>query len=138
MSLNNWIKDFDLTCESHFAIGFFSMSWIIGFLVGFFILPFFQDNYGRKYVFCGAVFLIDLLMLVMVFLPHRNSTKWILYVLIFMIGILSTARCTTGYNYATELWPARHLSTSGTMIHFFEGTIIISISIFYMTIRKDW
>lgn len=114
------------------------MSWIIGFLLGFFMLPFFQDNYGRKYVFCIAVFIINILMVVICLLPHHNSSKWVLYCLTFLSGIFATARFTTGYNYATELWPSQHLSTAGTMVHFFEGLVIISVSTFYMTVSKNW
>lgn len=132
------MKDFDLTCESKFAISFFSMSWIIGFLLGFMMLPFFQDNYGRKYVFCISVFIIDIIMVIITLLPHQNSSKWALYCLTFISGLFATARFTTGYNYATELWPSRHLSTAGTMVHFFEGMVIISISTFYMTTSKNW
>lgn len=61
-----------------------------------------------------------------------------LYCLTFVSGLFATARFTTGYNYATELWPSRHLSTAGTMVHFFEGMVIISISTIYMTMTKNW
>ena len=77
-------------------------------------------------------------MLIMVILPHRNSSKWTLYSLILIVGILSAPRCITGYNYVTELWPSRNLSTSGTTLHFFEGLVVILLSVFYMQVSKHW
>lgn len=138
LTLNNWVQDFDLVCDSHLAISFYSMSWIIGFLVGFFILPYFQDNYGRKYVYTISIFIIEIIMIIITFLPRKNSTKWTLYLLIFITGLFSCARFTTGYNYLTEMWPAKNLSTVSSLNNVLEGLIIISISTYYMTVSKDW
>lgn len=138
LSLNNWIRDYDLLCESHIAISFFSMAWIIGFLIGFFVIPYFQDTYGRKYVYTINIFLIDIIMIIIVQLPHKNSTKWTLYFLIIVTGFFSAARFMTGYNYMTELWPAKYLSTVSSINNVLEGTIIINLSIFYMKVSKDW
>lgn len=132
------MRDFDLTCESKLAISLFSMSWIIGFLLGFMVLPYFQDNFGRKYVFCSSIFIIDIVMVIISLLPHKNGSKWALYCFTFITGHFASARFITGYNYATELWPSRHLSTAGTLVHFFEGLVTISISTFYMTWSKNW
>lgn len=138
LSLNNWIEDFDLTCESNLVISFFSMCYIIGILLGFMLLPFFQDRYGRKKVFCTAIFVTSLILLGDTILPRKNSSKWVIYILDIIFGMMSSCRFSTGYNYVVELWPSKNLSVSGSLIHFLEGIIIIVIACFYMFVSKNW
>ena len=95
------------------------MSWILGLFIGFFIIPYFQDNFGRKYVFTLNMLASEVIMITIVQLPHKNSSKWILYTLILLTGLLSTARIMTGFNYMTELWPAKNLSTISSIFNIF-------------------
>lgn len=69
VSLRNWIYDFDLLCISELEISLFSMMFFFAWFLGQFIVPKFQDDYGRKKVFLLSVQLNTLTLIALLLLP---------------------------------------------------------------------
>ena len=47
-TLNNWMMNWDLICESSYLINSFGMSFFLGYVFGSFFLPTMSDKFGRR------------------------------------------------------------------------------------------
>jgi len=102
--LNNWIQQYDLTCESDVALSMIGSSFFLGTFVGSFILPRMADVYGRRPLFMvGLVIYISV-----VFGLLLSTTKHMMYILLFFGGISETGRYYVAYVYAIEIAPKRY------------------------------
>ena len=56
VSLDNWMKDFNMDCESTTLISAFRMVFFATFAIGNVILPPYADKYGRKNLYVVSLF----------------------------------------------------------------------------------
>ena len=55
VSIDNWIKKYDMTCDSHYLISSFGMAMFAAWAVGSAFLPPISDKYGRKWFYVGCM-----------------------------------------------------------------------------------
>ena len=82
ITLDNWMKEYNLYCESEIVIGLIGTCFFIGFALMSPIIPTLSDKYGRKWFFVGPLVVNAFTLVVILSLPG-NDIKYF-YVIIAM------------------------------------------------------
>ena len=143
MSLNNWVKQFDLECAGPFWISLFGVLFWAGFAIFSFILPPLSDKNGRKSLFLGCVITNFVIFIVLLFLPENkfDTDPWTVYTVLGLycaLGCQAGGLTSIGYNYFMELAPSSYMSMMGTVWNVSEGAIYMYLTIYYAYIAVDW
>lgn len=98
--LITWAYDFDLMCDKNYYFGIMGSLYFIGILFGNIFISHFTDKYGRKKV---IIFLL-LSFLVTTILTLIAWNYYVLFVVIFIIGIIyaGTSMCTFILNFESS------------------------------------
>ena len=81
------------------------MLFFSGWALSSLIIPPFADKYGRKKIYVGLLFFNILSLIGPIFLPKSNYDYVVLYVFVFINGVLCGGRFPIGYTYMIEMLP---------------------------------
>mmetsp|Transcript_16487 Transcript_16487/g.27995 ORF Transcript_16487/g.27995 Transcript_16487/m.27995 type:complete len:250 (+) Transcript_16487:334-1083(+) len=138
ITLDNWIKKYDLICAKPIIISSFSMSYFVGFAVGSIFVPTLGDIYGRKKVFLINMLIAEATMIAIPFLPGGTEKQIIpLIALLLILGISNTGRVGTGFAYMCEIAPKEAGNMIGGVWNSLEGSIYIFSTLYFMK-NKNW
>lgn len=98
--LVTWASDFDLICNKNYYFGIMGSLYFIGILLGNLFISHFTDKYGRKKVIIFLLFAY----LATTFLTLIAWNYFILFLVIFLIGIIyaGTSMCTFILNFESS------------------------------------
>lgn len=86
-------------CYPRWHLGLVGTSFFTGWASTILIIPKLAEKYGRKYVFIGSLMVTMVMMLCLIFIS-RNINETIAYM--FIAGMASSGRTTTGFVYCSE------------------------------------
>jgi hypothetical protein len=100
ISLKNWMSDLNLRCVDKWFIGMFGTNFFVGQVTGAIMLSSYGDTIGRIFLikFSQAVTLVSYIVIVFV-----TRDLMVIYMLLFLIGLLSSWRLSLGYIYGQEI-----------------------------------
>lgn len=138
VSLNNWMKDFHMDCESSTVISAFGMAFFFTYAIGNVVLPPFADKYGRKKILVGSLFGCLLSYIIILLLPYEN---WSIYAIICIFaigGFISAGRMMVGYCFLMEFAPKKYLGWMSTIWNMHDSITVVFTILFYRYVNKDW
>ena len=133
MTLDNWILQLDLYCESSFIIGLFGSVFFIGMLFGSIFIKL-SDKYGRKKILLIIAVINLICTALMIFIQHLETR----IVLFFVIGTLAV-RIPISYMLASEIFPDEQNSIVAALqmsIDMITGVLLPSI--YYWFVSDSW
>jgi len=98
--LVTWASDFNLICSKNYYFGIMGSLYFIGISLGNLFISYFTDKYGRKKVIIFLLFSY----LATIFLALIAWNYYILFIVIFIIGIIyaGTSMCTFVLNFESS------------------------------------
>ena len=133
-SLHNWVEQVDLTCRSSEQIAFIGSMFFIGWCCTLLWVPVLADKKGRKWIYFGSILGTAIVILWMLF----AKSLWAIYFLMFMGGVLTSGRYTTGYVYGNEFCPSNWQVVWGTVQALEDGSITLLISLYYDFVSNQY
>lgn len=124
-----------LVCYPKWHLGLVGSAFFGGWASTILILPRVADIHGRKWVFISSVIVDTLMMIMMIFACH-NINLCILYM--FIAGMATSGRTTTGFIYAGEFFAPRWRIWFGTFFVALSGWTGLFITIYFDFIDRHW
>lgn len=109
-SLDNWVMQLDLVCESKFKIGMIGSSFFIGWTLTTILLPAMADKYGRKWIFRLSTLTTGIAMVFLLI----STELYLTVLMMFICGLATPGRISVGFVYGTEFFPKSLRSVYGT------------------------
>jgi hypothetical protein len=78
------------------------------------------------------------LIIILIMPAHKMLSVYIIYICMFINGVTSFGRASTGYNYFSEFVPKNNQSTVGTIWIVMEAVVYIMLTIYFRYISKNW
>ena len=103
-SLNNWVQQLDLMCESDWKGGFIGTAFYFSWCLALLFVPRYADKVGRKWLFLGSRLVECGLFLGT--LITRNY--WVMVGLLACLGVAAAGRLNVGTVYLTEWFPRKN------------------------------
>ena len=119
MSLYNWMTNLDLICEEPYKIGLIGSISFISFSIGSLFISRMSDKVGRKKTLIGTGIVTPICLVLCIIAKHL----YVVYVVIFVLGVTYNCRAATAYIYGTELMQKKHHMKYGYGLFIFFGTI---------------
>ncbi len=89
------------------------------------------------FVIAMAVQLLTLII-ILIMPGHKMLSVYTIYICMFVNGVSSFGRASTGYNYFSEFVPKDSQSTIGTIWIVMEAVVYILLTIYFRYINKNW
>ena len=90
-------------------------------------------------MFVASMTLQLLLLIKILIMPaHKMLSVYTIYVCMFVNGLSSFGRASTGYNYFSEFVPKDSQSTIGTIWIVMDALVYIFLTIYFRYISKNW
>jgi len=67
-----------------------------------------------------------------------TTDYYMMVLLIFLLGSLTTIRVSVGYLYLVEFFKYSEIAYIGSLISFYQGIAIIFMAVYFWKISKDW
>lgn len=126
-SLHNLVVDFDLLCESKWAVGLLGSCFYIGEFFASLLVSFFSFNSRIKVLKNRNIMLLMALSYLLI--CERNKTH--VYIASFFLGAALAVMMIVGYSYVIEMTPLHHRNSVGTTILSIDKAVLL-ISIIYL------
>ena len=98
--LHNWIEDLGLRCGQLWQIGLFGSIFFVGHVIGTTLLSEYGDTVGRlPMIRLGQGITLACYMAIV----FCTRSILVIYLLIFIIGMLSCCRCNLAFIYGQEI-----------------------------------
>lgn len=98
------------------------------------MVPVIADRKGRKWVYFFSILGTAVCIIGMML----AKSLWVIYLLMFLGGVLTSGRFTTGYVYGNEFCAGNWQVVWGTVQAFEDGAITLIISLYYDFISKQY
>jgi MFS family permease len=117
------------------------MLFFAGWTISSLSITSYADRNGRKMVFviCMLVQIIAVSVILAVpGGPDSMKSVYIIYVMMFLIGISSAGRTAVGYCYMLEMAPQRSHAFMGSSWNIMEGLIFIWLTLYFWLLKISW
>jgi len=131
----NWIGDMDLRCTPNWQIGLFGSIFFIGHVLGSTFLAQYGDSIGRIILMRLSQGLTLLAYIIVVYFS-RNFL--LIYLMIFIIGMLSCWRLSLSFIYGQEIVKDTVQNASGSLFMVADSVVMIFSSLFIQHVSGDW
>lgn len=133
--LHNWIEDLNLRCGQLWQIGLFGSIFFVGHVIGTTLLSEYGDTIGRiPMIRLGQGITLACYLAIVFF--TRNIL--VIYMLIFIIGMLSCCRCNLAFIYGQEILAESRQNIGGCFFNLFDATVMIFSSFFIVYVSTNW
>ena len=122
-------------CESKFRVGLIGSSLFVGWCFSLLWMPRLADVYGRKNLFRIAQ-VADTILYSWIFLTSSLNVAIAINV---GLGFFTSIRIASGFIYMLEFMPKRAQTIFATAWSFFEATIMLWITLYFMnSATRNW
>ena len=132
-SLNNWQSKLHMTCEPPWKTNALAITFFLGWSCTLLWLPRLSDTNGRWLIFTVAMAVDTVLYTVLIWTNNLN----VMIILMFLFGLISSARLNVGFVYMMELMPRSKHTLVGTCWCIAEGCIYLAATIYFNKVSKD-
>lgn len=127
-SLHNWVEQLDMICLPKPIIGLMGTAYFGGWASTVLFIPMFADKNGRKQVFFWSLVVSIFTMFLMVFV---SKNFYFTMSLMFISGMATSGRTTTGYIYAGEFLVPKWRIVFGVGFIFLNGLTGLLITLYF-------
>lgn len=125
----------DLRCSEKWTIGLFGSIYFSGYVLGTTFLARFGDTRGRAPLIRVGQGVTLACYVVIVFFT-RNIT--VIYLLLFLMGILACCRSNLAFIYGQELVLSEQQIAFGTFVNASDCSVMLFSALFIMCVSRDW
>lgn len=133
-SIDNWVKQYNLTCSSRKTIGSIGTLYFLGMILGSLVVPKLSDVYGRKPIVLVAT-VVQILALCMNLLGTDINMLLLMH---FCQGVSWCGRGTVGYMMMMENVPKSKAVTATTAYYIGNCQAILMALVYFRFMGKDW
>ena len=130
-SIHNWVEQMNLIDTPKSIIGLIGSAFFLGWVIGLFFVPRLGDLYGRKYPMIACMFLQFISLFALLF----NTNIYGAIILLFLNGVSSSGRASTGFVMMLEYVPREygvHLSVIFNLAEYFST---VAITLYFMNVK---
>lgn len=133
-TFQNWVTDLDLVCEEPYKIGLIGALSFISFSIGSALITKQADVSGRREVIIGSSMVTPICIALLLTIA---TNIYVVYVLVFIMGLTYNSRGSTAYLFGCEFLPTKKHLIYGQINFLHIGFIMVMAAIIFKTTRSQ-